>query len=532
MMRVHGNVSLRRIRTTVLAATALVALAVLPYLGALRHPLLHDDRTLLDNAWLARDAELRSILSRDFWHGTDHAGSDLYRPLTILTLAVNLRAKAGAMPFRLTNALLHAAVSLLVWWALAKVFRTLERNPGDPAGSIRHSEADGRRRCSTPAWIGAALFAAHPLASEAVLFAVGRAELLAAAFGLLAFLAALESGRARARGGLAIARSAVFFLLALGSKESAAAWLAVLIGWWLATWHAARSPGRIRAVVIAWSGALLLFLAGRARVVGWLPDDPPWVDNPLVSVDLVTRVANAVRLQAVYYGKMIVPHRLSVDYGFDQIPVLPLIPWGLTTMVAVVVLWAALAWGLARSSPAAFFLWCFTPLAFAVTGNLFFPIGVLLAERLAYVPMIGACGLLGWLIWRGSPRPAVRVGIVVAALIAAEARTAERGRDLRDLATFVEATATASPRAVKALANAGRTRLRTGRVLDAIGPLERAIEIWPDYPRALALMASVQERLGNSEAADGYRRRARLAFERGAGGAAETDSGDESRPPR
>jgi len=498
-----------------LSTTALVALAVLPYLGSLRHPLLHDDRTLLDNAWLERDAEPSTILSRDFWYGTDHAGSDLYRPLTILTLAANLRANAGALPFRLTNALLHATVSLLVWRALSRIFRILEAGPGGPAGSLRRGEADGTRRSSTPAWIGAALFAAHPLASESVLFAVGRAELLAGAFGLLAFLAVLESGRARAGGVAAIFLSAVFFLLALGSKESAAAWLAVVIGWWLAARRAGRSPGRIRTVLMVWSGVLVLFLAGRARVVGWLPADPPWIDNPLVAVDLATRVANAVRLQAVYYAKMIVPHRLSVDYGFDQIPVLPLIPWGLPAMLGVAVIWAAIAWGLARRSSAALFLWCFTPLAFAVTGNVLFPIGVLLAERLAYVPLVGACGLAGWLIWRYSPTPVIRMGIVVAALGVAEARTAERGRDLRDLVTFVEATATASPRAVKALANAGRTRLRTGRVLEAVDPLERAIELWPEYPRALALMASAQERLGNSAAADDYRRRARLAFERG-----------------
>jgi hypothetical protein len=510
-------------RSTLVAAAALVVVAVLPYLGSLRYPLLHDDRTLLDNTWLARDADLGSILSRDYWHGTDHAGSDLYRPLTILTLAWNLRAGAGAMPFRLTNALLHAAVALLVWWTLARVLRIL----GGPAGGGLDE------RPSIPAWIGAALFAAHPLASEAVLFAVGRAELLAAAFGLLAFQAALESGRARAGGVLAVALSAVLFLLALVSKESAAAWIAVLIGWRLAEWHARSARrNRIATVLIVWSGVLILFLAARARVVGWRPASPPWIDNPLVAVDLATRAANAVRLQAIYYLKMIAPLRLSVDYGFDQIPVLALIPWGATVMMAGIAAWAGAAWALARWSPAALFLWCFTPLAFAVTGNLLFPIGVVLAERLAYVPLIGACGLLGFLIWRWSPNPVIRVGIVVAGLIAAEARTAERSRDFRDLVTFVEATAAASPRAVKALANVGRTRLRTGHVHEAIDPLQRALQIWPDYPRALSLMADVEDRLGNSAAAEDYRRRARLAVERfgarGGEGPMESESGRRS----
>jgi len=264
-----------------LAAAVLVLLAVLPYAGALGHPLLHDDRTLLDNAWL-RDADLAEIFANDFWHGTRHAGSDLYRPVTVATLAWSMRTARSPVAFRVLALVLHAWVVLLAWWVLDRTLRSLggkgsRRNnfPGSgrrgarlarrddegvallprggatqPAGMHRRPETGsyffanpksagdgptGPGRSGgglaavvlSPAWVGAALFAAHPLASEAVLFAVGRAELLAAGFGLLGFGLLIDSG---GRDGMRVTGSAISFGLAFLSKESAAVWILILAG--------------------------------------------------------------------------------------------------------------------------------------------------------------------------------------------------------------------------------------------------------------------------------------------------------------
>jgi Tfp pilus assembly protein PilF len=78
----------------------------------------------------------------------------------------------------------------------------------------------------------------------------------------------------------------------------------------------------------------------------------------------------------------------------------------------------------------------------------------------------------------------------------------------------VEATLAASPRAVKALANGGRTRLRQGQAAEAVAPLEAAVALWPDYVRALDLLADAHARLGEHERAEAYRRQARDAAAR------------------
>ena len=77
-----------------------------------------------------------------------------------------------------------------------------------------------------------------------------------------------------------------------------------------------------------------------------------------------------------------------------------------------------------------------------------------------------------------------------------------------DLATLSEATAAASPRAVKALANAGRTQLRQGHPELAIPLFERAVAIWPDYAKAWGYLAEAYAASGDAARAAEARRRA------------------------
>jgi len=466
-------------------ALALVLLATLPYLGARSYPLIHDDRTLLDNAWMAREADARAIVGHDYWYGTRHAGSDLYRPLTILALAWNLQLAPAASSFRTVNMLLHAAVVLAVWIAWARVFGRL-----------------GERRPVACAGLGAALFAVHPLASESVMFAVGRAEMLAAALGLGGFAVLLGGERGAAPGAARTTISAALLFLALCAKESAAAWIVILLGWWLVE----RGPW-LRRIGPAWMASLLLFLVLRGSVVGWTPHERPWIDNPLVLEGAAGRIANALCILARYGIKMVWPDPLTVHYEYDQVAVWPLWPWALLTSAGLLLGWVAMALWLRRAARAALFLWIFVPAAFAVTANLVLPTGTLMAERLAYLPLAGASGLGGLALAR-IPRRWLVAPLLTALVVAGGWRTVERTRDYRNKATFVEAQARASPRAVKALYNVGYTRLRFGHAAEALGPLERAVEIWPGYALALAALAHAHAELGDVRQAAEYRRRA------------------------
>lgn len=476
-------------RTLLLPWVGLVLLACLPYALSLWAPLLYDDRTLLDNAWLAREAGIGTVFSHDYWFGTRHAGSDLYRPLTILSLAWNLRLAGSRFGFRLVNVLLHALVCCEVALVLLRCL------------------SPRQRRLSFAPWLGAALFAVHPLASEAVLWVVGRAEILSAALGLGAFLLLV---RAPESGVFAAGGACLLLFLALLAKESAASWIP--LG---ALWLALAGAGRRRTWtwLLASTATLAAFLLLRGSVVGWHIAGAERLDNPLASVSGPTRVANAVLLQGRYLGKMLVPFPQSIDYGYDQIRVLGLVPWGALAAASLLCAWLVV---LSRSlrSPGLAFLWSFVPLAFAITGNFLFPIGTIFAERLAYLPLVGAAGVSAALLLR---LPSARVRSALAGLLLALLawRTLVRGRDYRSLEALTEATARASPRSVKALLNLGRTRLELlNRPAEAIAPLERAVSLAPDEPRLLRLLGEAHRRLGHAAQADAYARRAALEEQR------------------
>ena len=488
----------------VLAWAALALLAVLPYLGSLANPLIHDDRTLLDNAWLRSEASVASVFAHDYWYGTRHAGSDLYRPLTVLSLAWNLRLASGRGAFHAVNLLLHAGAVLLAALALRAVLRVL--GPRSPAAS-----AWPRSALPFAAWAGAAVFAVHPLGSEAVLLATGRAELLAAGFGLGAFVLLTRADEREDWGGWPLAAALVLFFLALASKESAAAWLVIGAAWWAARRGAGTSPrGPLVARAAAFAAVFASFLLLRGSAVGFAPHPPPAVDNPLVSTDTATRVANAAILQGEYALKMLFPLRLTTEYGLDETRAIPLLPWGAAAALGLAAAYLAVLAALWRkiSRPAAF-LWVFAPAAFAVTGNFALPIGTIFGERLAYLPLLGACGLAG-LGLAAVPGPAWRRSLAAAAiLLLASARTAVRAGDFRGVVALHEATARASPNSVKALINLGRTRLEVQhRPEEAAEILERAARLLPDYSRTLRLLSNAYEAMNRPELAAEWRRKA------------------------
>lgn len=471
-----------------LAWVVIVAAAVLPYLGSLDFPLLHDDRTILDNAWLRDAAGPASVLRHDFWFGTRHAGSDLYRPVTVLTLAWNLRLAPGRIGFRATNVALHAAAALLVAAVLDALFRRDRQHAGRLSSGVLHPAA----------WLGALVFAVHPLASEVVLLAVGRAESLATIFGLSGFLLQLRNGgKAEASGWPAALASGALLFLALLSKESAASWMVILGFWHLAV---RRVPGPLPGAdwrpAASWAAALAGFLALRGSVVGWAPHLPPKIDNPLAFVDAPTRVANAVLLFGSYLARMVLPVRVGVEHGYADTWARPLLPWAGPAAVAIAVGWTLGFVVLLRRRPVLAFLGSAIPAAFAVTSNLLFPVGAAFAERFAYLPLVFACGLAGFALSRISPR-GVRASIVVAVLATFAARTAVRSFDFRSLARFHEATHLAAPDSAKALFNLGRTRLeKQERAAEAADLLEKALALEPEWPRAHRLLASAYRKLG------------------------------------
>jgi len=169
----------------------LLAVTMLVYGNTLLNSFTLDDGVYILSNSAVTGPSVRGLFEPD---KTNH----IFRPVTFATLALNW-AVGGAQPFgyHLVNLLLHAAVILLLYLVLRTLLEPLPR-------------------AATVALAAAWLFAVHPIHTEAVASIVGRSELLAAGFLLVAWLLHLHD-----RPILALAS----LVLALLSKESAVTFL-------------------------------------------------------------------------------------------------------------------------------------------------------------------------------------------------------------------------------------------------------------------------------------------------------------------
>lgn len=458
---------------------ALLLLATLPYVAALRHPFVYDDHAQVVRNDLVRSLDPRPALTAG---SVTHGRVEWYRPLAVYSLAVSYAASGlDPMPYRLFNLGLHAANTLLV---LLVASRLLQSNLGG--------------------FGAAAFFAVHAVHSEAVIPAFGRADLLAAFFVLLGWYLSL-SIRVGAAGLGAIAAT---FLAALLSKENGVSLFPVVF----ATDLAVRGRGvptssaRVRQVIgQRWKlylalAAVLLFYAGlRFWATGSLlaTAGVRYVENPLIEATPIARVVTAFWVAVEYVRLFLIPYPLVVDYSYNQIPVIT--SWadrrmltlaGLVTLVTVSLRW------LWRRRPDVGLALVLFALLLAPVANVFVSIGTIMAERLLYLPSVALCFLTGLLLIdtlrRFRPLFRIAVCAAFAVLIGVHAAaTMARSRDWASEERLFASAVTASPNSAKARFNYAAALVEAGQVKRAEESLRMAVTIAPIYPEAHNLMGTL-----------------------------------------
>lgn len=469
----------------------LVLAAALPFLPSLGGGFVFDDGGIVRDNPAVHAPGPSAAWTQSYWPGRPETG--LYRPWTTFSYWLNERL-TGASPagFHAVNLLLNAAATLLLWRLLRSLF---PHRPG-------------------PALAAALLFAVHPLHAEAVASIVGRAELWAALWGILAYRLGLEA--ARRGGALRLAASTAALALAALSKESSAGLLLLPLAHAAAArfgpTELARSwgPGRRWAIASAfWAGALVVVFAARAQVLGSLVglEQPSLSDNVLAHVPAATRALAALGFQWILLQRTALPLTLSADHSYPQL--VPSAAW-LWAGAALLLLGAALLLLLARRRDGEL-LWGFVWIlaAGAVTANVLFATGTVLAERLAYLPSAG-------LLWIGSVaaaraharlaagRPFARRALPVLALawvLFLGARSWARSGDWKDDVRLFRAASEASPRSAKSWSNLAAALLEQDRLEEALAASERAIALYPDFPAARETRGTALTRAGRAEEA-------------------------------
>ena len=238
-----------------------------------------------------------------------------------------------------------------------------------------------------PALVVGALFAAHPVHSEAVANVVGRAELYSALFVLGACLLFWKGrGLSPTWRPARLLGIGALYLMGLGSKEMAATLPALLVLLALARNDDLRATDRVRTdlPVFLLTGALLAaFLGVRFLILGSVAGDVP--APALVGLSAGQRILTSLAVWPQYLRLLVFPFDLVADYA--PAVLFPALTWGPDVVLGLLVILGAAA--------AAIFLWprerlvalgiVWFGIAILPVTNLIIPTGVLLAERTFYL---------------------------------------------------------------------------------------------------------------------------------------------------
>jgi len=403
----------------------------------------------------------------------------LYRPLTIASYAFNTYL-FGTAPtsFHIINIILHAIVVFFIF-LVAKIV------------------ADIR-----VALVSSLLFLVLPIHVEDVTSIVGRAELLALLFSLLALYSAM-------RGKYVLATLA--FFLGLLSKESAVAFVPVWFAW--EYFFNRQALKIILRKFLFFVFPLLIYGLLRYAALGEyvLANDATAVYNPLKFASFFDTLWTSGKILFLYLQKTFVPTVFSSDYSFNQIHLVHNPFLSFASMAGIVLLVGLITLAIwKRRTPIGWSAFIFLAFYFVIS-NLIFKTGTIMAERLMYAPSLG----LVLLAALGAEYVIKKIGsekIVYAvlglALIFYSYKTIDRNRDWLNEERLFETALAAAPNSVVNRTNLAYLKYVKNDYQAARQEAEAVLALVPEHIPALNLFAQSNKKLGNIKIAEDYWKRA------------------------
>ena len=444
-------------RLTPLRAVLLIALfTLLAYANSLRNGFVWDDETLVrENSFIRNSTYISAAFTTDLVHNS-HGGTAYYRPLQTITYMVDyFYWGLNPVGYHLTNLLLHLLCAILVWLTI----RQFTDNP-------------------ITALVVALIFAVNPINTSAITYVAGRADSLALAGMLGAFLFYRHYREQPDRSHWFFVAALLCYTGALFSRESAMLFPALLL------FVTGRPFGRAFRNALPFAVLLFAFIAWRFAVI-------QLVDKPLTApwhIPASLRVEIFFRSIATYFGLLLWPVHLQMDRQVAHAS-----HW-LTAAGAVCIVTGLIAYWRGNRNVRLGLGW-FAIALLPMTGTL--NLVATVAEHWLYVPMIGFYFALASIIpWRKLTGAAALL-----VLLAMTARTIDRNGDWANGSVFFARQTQSARGSERAFTNLGHTLITAGNTDDGLKALRRAEELDPRSATAKYNLAVVHLKRGENELA-------------------------------
>ncbi|HQV00305.1 MAG TPA: tetratricopeptide repeat protein, partial [Bacteroidia bacterium] len=268
----------------------------------------------------------------------------------------------------------------------------------------------------------------------------------------------------------------ILFFLALLSKEVAIVFLALIpIALWLFANKNVKTIAKQTAPLVI---ITIGYLALRSYYAGTVGDrvTTDIMDDSYLYATLMQKWATITQVQLRYLGLLIFPYPLSFDYSFNQIP---LVNWSnVWVIISVIIHIALLLFAILfikRQKLLSFGILVYFA-GFVLVSNLFFNIGTSMAERFAYMPSLGFCLALAFLIFKvlklgempSNKFSTSYIAIVIVISLIAGAQTIARNADWKNNFSLYTADINKVP-------NSARAQLYYG--IENIGPYQQTGDV-------------------------------------------------------
>jgi tetratricopeptide (TPR) repeat protein len=493
------------VKTGVWNRTHLLIVAItsfLLYANTFGHSFAQDDAIVItDNMYTQKGLQgIPGLLTKDTFFGffkiegkEKLVSGGRYRPLTPVMFSVEHAIFGENAPARhIINGLLYALLCVMIYLLIIKIFKPI----------IAHE------KLALFAFIATMLYAFHPIHTEAVANIKGRDEIMAMLLGCSSVLLLLRSRGNKILNGVF---AGLVFFLAMMSKENAITLIpiAFLIYFLIRS----EKVGKSIIKTIPLVAGCLVFLIIRFSILGFDAIEEPleMMNNPFVKFEngsyafftTAERAAAILFAMGWYVWLLIFPHPLTNDYYPRQVGVMDLSdPLVLLSAAVLLVVTIAGFWFWKKNKVISFSVFYFL-IAISIFSNVLFPIGTHLSERFLFMPSLGFCLLMAYVMWNiyykfGSY---VFYGLFLVVLGLYGLKTVTRNMDWKDDYTLYTTDVKVSNNSAKALNAAGGV-LVSGSVdikdaaekqkvlVQSEEYLNKALTIHPNYKNAWLLLGN------------------------------------------
>ncbi len=349
---------------------------------------LDDQIVLTDNQFTNKGFEgILDILTTESFAGYFGEQKDIlpgarYRPLSLVTFAIEVAiAGQNSALSHFINTLLYALLGVLIFYTLKLVMIPLNK-----------------KWYFTIPFIATLLYIIHPLHTEVVANVKGRDEILAMLFAITALMTIFKSLDSKKTLWLSI--GALSFFLGLLAKENTITFLAIIpITLFVFRETSYKTILSSFALLFAITCAYLIM---RYNIIGYLLGNGEAsndiMNNPFIEMSIGDKYATIMYTLGHYLRLHIIPHPLTHDYYPFQIPTMNWLKPAtiLSTLLYLALIISSLIGVINKK------IWgygiLFYLLALSIVSNLVFNVGTTMNERFVFMPSLGICIAIAYLL--------------------------------------------------------------------------------------------------------------------------------------